>query len=113
MDKVLPIILAVFGASGFWALVQFLIDRFDKKRNVLLQIGKMEENNKKQFSTLERDLCRTQLLLMIKSYPKQHEEILKLAYHYFVTLKGNWYMEDLFDDWCAQESISIPTWRKG
>ena len=113
MEHWWEILIVVFGATGFWSLVQFLIDRFDKKRNVGKQLEIMSEKNDKQFVKLERDLCRTQLLLMLKSYPKQHEEILKLAHHYFVVLEGNWYMEDLFNDWLVKEKISKPNWVKG
>lgn len=63
-------------------------------------------------SKQERDILRTQLLVMIKDFPKEHTEILKLAQHYFVDLKGNWVMTGIFNTWLEQENIGKPEWYK-
>jgi len=98
------IIIAVISAltsGGLLAFAQFLITRSDDKKG----IGKRLER-------LEKDGLRTQLLLMILLRPQEKKEILTLAQHYFIDLKGNWYMTDVFDRWCETECGSRPEWFK-
>ena len=56
--------------------------------------------------------ARTQLLLLILMKPEEKKEILTLAEHYFVDLKGNWYMTDVFNSWLEQEKHGKPEWFK-
>ena len=103
MDKetITTIVLAVLASNGFFALLQFLITRWDTKKSIK---GKLDR--------LEKDGLRTQLLLMILMKPNEKKEILTLAQHYFVDLKGNWYMTDIFDKWLIEKGDSRPEWFK-
>lgn len=103
MDRqtVTTIILAILASNGFFALVQFLITRWDTKKNVG---GRLTH--------LEKDGLRTQLLLMILMKPEEKKEILTLAQHYFVDLEGNWYMTDIFKKWLKEKGHSNPDWFK-
>ena len=103
MDKetITTIVLAVLASNGFFALLQFLITRWDTKKSIK---GKLDR--------LEKDGLRTQLLLMILMKPNEKQEILTLAQHYFVDLKGNWYMTDIFDKWLLEKGDSRPEWFK-
>ena len=101
MDKqlVTTIVLAILASNGFFALVQFLITRWDTKKSIK---GKLDH--------LEKDGLRTQLLLMILMKPEEKKEILTLAQHYFVDLEGNWYMTDIFKKWLKEKGHSNPDW---
>lgn len=103
MDKqmISTIILAILASNGFFALVQFLITRWDTKKSIK---GKLDR--------LEKDGLRTQLLLMILMKPEEKKEILTLAQHYFVDLEGNWYMTDIFKKWLKEKGHSNPDWFK-
>lgn len=103
MDKttITTIVLAILASNGFFALLQFLITRWDTKKSIK---GKLDR--------LEKDGLRTQLLLMILMKPNEKKEILTLAQHYFVDLKGNWYMTDIFDKWLIEKGDSRPEWFK-
>ena len=103
MDKetITTIVLAVLASNGFFALLQFLITRWDTKKSIK---GKLDR--------LEKDGLRTQLLLMILLKPNEKKEILTLAQHYFVDLKGNWYMTNIFDKWLLEKGDSRPEWFK-
>ena len=59
---------------------------------------------------LQVDSVRTQLMLLIKSYPGKVNEILVLAYKYFVVLKGDTYMTSLFSDWLYKKNMEKPDW---
>lgn len=83
-ELITTIVLAILASNGFFALLQFLITRHDTRKNV-----------KDKLITLEKDGLRTQLLLLILLQPDEQAEILKIAEHYFVKLKGNWYMTGL------------------
>lgn len=102
MDKALiqTIVIAVLASNGFFALLQFMITRHDTKHNL-----------KDKLVVLEKDGLRTQLLLLILMQPEEQTEILKIAEHYFVKLKGNWYMTSLFSKWCDSHGLE-PEWFK-
>ena len=97
----ITIITAILASNALFAFLQFLLDRHDTKKNIKGTLVK-----------LEKDGLRTQLLLMILLKPQEKKEILTLAQHYFVDLKGNWYMTDVFDKWCEEECGSRPEWFK-
>jgi len=99
-NMITTIILAILASNGFFALLQFLITRWDTRKNFK---GKLE--------LLEKDGLRTQLLLLILMQPEEQTEILKIAEHYFVKLKGNWYMTGLFSKWCDAHGLE-PDWFK-
>lgn len=97
----MTIITAILASNALFAFLQFLFDRHDTKKNI-----------KGTLIKLEKDGLRTQLLLMILLKPQEKKEILTLAQHYFIDLKGNWYMTDVFDKWCEEECGSRPEWFK-
>ena len=108
MDRqtVTTIILAILASNGFFALVQFLITRWDTKKNVG---GRLTH--------LEKDGLRTQLLLLLLLMPEEKKEILTIAQYYFTDppkgLGGNWYMTSLFDKWVISHNDgSKPEWFK-
>lgn len=97
----ITIITAILASNALFAFLQFLLDRHDTKKNI-----------KGTLIKLEKDGLRTQLLLMILLKPQEKKEILTLAQHYFIDLKGNWYMTDVFDKWCEEKCGSRPEWFK-
>lgn len=58
-----------------------------------------------QLESLERDSARSQLLTLMSGYPENTSEILKVAYHYFKELDGDWYMTELFLEWASEHNI--------
>lgn len=93
------IVLGFVGSAGFWATVQFLITRWDNNKGL-----------KKQLRKLEKDGCRTQLLLLMSDYPEERQEILTLAQYYFQELKGNFYLDNLFLQWLDRHHLKRPSW---
>lgn len=76
------------------------------------KLGKADALTKlsKKMDKLERDSCRTQMLMLMSDYPGQTEEIMRLARHYFEDLSGNWYMTSLFNKWLSDNNIGKPEW---
>lgn len=64
----------------------------------------------KKLDKLERDSCRTQMMLLMSNYPDKTEELMRLAQHYFADLSGDWYMTSLFNQWLEQKHIGKPEW---
>ena len=97
------IIVAVLTSNGFFALLQFLITRWDTKKNL-----------KGSLKKLEKDGLRTQLLLLLLIQPDEQTEILTLAERYFKKppqgLGGNWYMTSLFKKWLEENKVGKPEW---
>ena len=105
MDKatITTIVLEVLASNGFFALIQFLITRWDTKKSIK---GKLDR--------LEKDGLRTQLLIMLLLKPNEQTEILTLAEHYFKKppegLGGNWYMTSMFKSWLEEYTVLKPDW---
>ena len=49
-------------------------------------------------------------MVLIADYPRKVDEILKLAEHYFVELRGNSFLKELFADWLKSQNIQEPEW---
>ena len=96
------IILAVLGSTALSSLIQFLIKRWDDKHNV-----------KDKLITLEKDVLRTQMLLLILLKPEEKQEILTIAEHYFKDLNGNWYISSIFNTWLEETNTQEPLWFEG
>lgn len=109
-DAILAIIIACIGSSGLTSLIQFLISRKDKKDEKQDEIVKDLQIIKQMCATHEKDICRSQLLLLISNYPEDKIEIMKLAEHYFTDLKANWYMSSIFNAWLNDNKLTKPEW---
>lgn len=106
---VLPIILGVIASGGVWTFIQYLIQRKDDKTGTLKAIKDKVDEIESNMIKNERDALRTQLIVMIALHPEEKAEILELAKHYFVDLKGNWFATPIFNRWCLKMKIE-PEW---
>ena len=95
----MDILIAVLGSGGFFSFLTYLLARHDKLTRMAKQLAK-----------LERDGCRTQMLVLMSDYPQEKAELLTLAEHYFCDLGGNWYMTSIFKDWLDNNGMQHPTW---
>ena len=94
-------------SGGVLGFIQFLIKRKDDKEQ--RAEDKQDDDIKGTLKKLEKDGLRTQLLLLLLLQPDEETEILKIAQHYFVKLKGNWYMTSMFSKWCKTRDLR-PEW---
>lgn len=60
-----------------------------------------------QVTELKLDTTRSQLLTLMKNYPDNEEEIMKVAKYYFKDLSGDWYMTSLFIEWGEEKGIDV------
>ena len=93
------IVGSILASNAFFAFLQFLITRKDTKKNV-----------KGKLIVLEKDVLRTQLLLLILLKPQEKQEILTIAEHYFGDLHGDWYMTSIFNKWLKENEVAEPEW---
>lgn len=70
-------------------------------------VDKKLDNISEQLDNIELDSTRTQLLTLMSNYPDNESEILKVAYHYFKDLDGDWYMSELFAKWAEERNIDV------
>lgn len=70
-------------------------------------VDKKLDNISEQLNNIELDSTRTQLLTLMSNYPDNESEILKVAYHYFKELDGDWYMSELFAEWAEERNIDV------
>lgn len=97
------LIAAVIGSGALSALIAGVFQLINNRR----------EKTDKRFLVLEKDVLRTQMLLMLKDFPEEKAEIMKLAQHYFEDLDGNWYLTTMFNTWLESNNIAKPEWFKG
>lgn len=96
-------IISALCSGGIIGFIQFLINRKDNKNDLLERILKQQ-------MIQERDICRTQMLLLMSDYPDQTHELMVIAEHYFCDLQGNWYMTTLFRKHLKDKGIEPPVW---
>ena len=99
MNTTTTIFIAVITSNALFAFAQFIITRHDTKKSIASKL-----------TVLEKDVLRTQLLLLILMKPKEQQEILTVAEHYFADLHGDWYMTSIFNKWLEEEVIAEPEW---
>ena len=104
------IIIAVIGSGALSALISGIFGLIQARKSKQKQIEEDLTSIKKQLVTAEKDALRTQLMVMIKDYPHERTDILRLAEHYFKDLGGNWIMGDIFASWCNEQEVEIPGW---
>lgn len=104
------ILLALLGGGNIILFIKFLIERHDRKTE--RKEDKSYDKFVERLEKLEKDVLRTQLLFMISLKPEEKTEILTVGQHYFVDLKGNWYMTGVFSKWCEKYDLE-PEWFKG
>lgn len=118
------IIVAIFGCTTFWQLIDHLIEarrkqKFDIDQAVqgiqkdIAVLAGNQETMKRGLCKTEKDSVRTQLLVLMSDYPDNQSEIMGVAQHYFVDCKGNWYITSMFNKWLEREQIGKPDWFKG
>lgn len=106
-ETMLIAVISAMTSGGVLGFIQFLIKRKDDKEQ--RAEDKQDDDIKGTLKKLEKDGLRTQLLLLLLLQPDEEAEILKIAQHYFVKLKGNWYMTSMFSKWCKTRDLR-PEW---
>lgn len=103
-------ILAMLLGGGLISFIQFMITRNDAKAkkidNVINQIADIKKSQLKA----EKDIVRSQLLVLMSDYPENQPEIMETMKHYHVDLNGNWYLTSIFKKWCEKNDIEKPKW---
>lgn len=120
-DSIISIILAIIASSAaILTFIQFMITRHDTRKGALVELTQTLDqvrddvaDLKESASKQEGDNCRQQLMLLIHISPNNAGDIIPLAFHYFVELKGDTYMTNLFQNWLVEKSIDRPIWFKG
>ena len=96
------IIIGFIGSGAFASIVGAIINAFSARKGV-----------KSKLKKIEKDGVRTQLLLLMSTYPGERQEIMEAARYYFITLKGDWYLTSLFSKWLKTQGLERPDWFHG
>ena len=101
----------ILGSGGFFALIQYLINRYDNKNDRLGRIEKKidvisEKNDRNELAT-----TRLQLLFLIQMQPNNKDTILQTAQRYFMELKGNGEAWDTFKHWADEKNVDSSYYR--
>lgn len=104
------IIIAVVGSGALSAVIAGIFQLITNRKGKLQAIEEKLEHLETESKKSEKDALRTQLLLMLKDYPTETAEILRLSERYFGELKANWYLTPLFNKWLEEYKIAEPEW---
>lgn len=99
MSPLTQVLIAIVGSTAISSLVQFFVTRHDSKKHISDKLIK-----------LEKDVLRSQLLMLILLKPGEQQEILTVGEHYFKVLQGDWYMTSIFYRWLDESGIAEPEW---
>ena len=100
---IIQIVIAIIGSGGFFAFLQFLINRIDTKVGILKKI-------QQRLDYIDQGLIRMQLLVLISNYPDRVDEIMLLAEQYFCKFHGNYYLTSLFKKYLDDSLLAYPLW---
>lgn len=110
------IITSILGSAGLFSLIQYLINRHDKKDEVVKEFkNEIKLIKDTQHQTILR-VTRMELLNIIEKEPDNLDAILQVAEYYFIELNGNAYVHSIFEKWAKQHKVSIdwmPSLQKG
>ena len=108
------IILAIIGSGALSTLISAIITAIANRKSKLTKIEERLTAIEKNQKVAEKDALRTQLIMMIASYPDERTDILRLAEYYFDGLHGNWTATAIFNKWLTDYCDGVkPEWFKG
>lgn len=104
-------LLTVGGVATAMLIIGWLIQKSENRQTTALKahiIRTEKATQMLQTNILEnqRSSLRTELNLMMYLRPENHDTILRMAYRYFVELKGDWVETDEFGTWIEREQKS-------
>ena len=124
ISKILEFVFDGAVVAAVISFIIFMIKRHDEKEGEFKQVNdtlkeikdqaKLDKDEaNKRFKVLEKDIVRTQLLLLMYNYENDDKhELLQVAEHYFVKLKADWYMTTIFNRFLTKQKIAKPDWFK-
>ena len=108
------IILAIIGSGALSTLISAIITAVSNRKGRLSKIEEKVDKISEAQKIAEKDALRTQLIMMIASYPDEKTDILRLAEYYFDGLHGNWTATAIFNRWIEQYCEGVrPEWFRG
>lgn len=112
MEVIIPAICGVFGIliTKIFDLISDRKKAQEDSKKELTEINNELKGLKNQLKLQEKDALRTQLMVMIKDFPDETSDILRLAEHYFTKLGGNWVLTDIFSTWADENGVVTPSW---
>ena len=106
----MEIAIAILGSGALSALISGIFGLIQARKSRAKEIEDELKVVKAKLDIAEKDALRTQLMVMIKDFPTEKTDILRLAEYYFDTLDGNWVMSDIFRTWCKTSGTETPSW---
>lgn len=108
------IIIALLG-GGFLTFIVFFVQRRDEKKKEentlqegIKQVSEKLDKMSSRVDLVRRDCLRNQLITMMNHYSSEESKILSIAETYFITEGGDWYVSDLFTEWCKSRNVTVP-----
>lgn len=109
----MEIVIAILGSGALSALISGIFGLIMARKSRQKEIEEDLNDIKRRLEIAEKDAIRTQLLVLIKDFPEEKTDIMRLGEHYFVKCTGNWVMSDIFLKYLRDNEIPIPGWFKG
>lgn len=94
IGAIVAIVGALTGALG-WVQTQFT-------NAVSAQMDDLKAEMRASDKKTEIQITRLELMTLIDTQPENIAEIEKVARHYFIDLKADWYMTGMFSKWCRE-----------
>lgn len=107
---------AIISSSALVALIQFLVNRHDRKKDDLAGLRREINSIKRTQEEVILRVTRGELKSLIEDDPDNIDAILQVAEYYFIELDGNAYAHAMFMKWAKQHGVEtgwLPKITKG
>ena len=115
MEWLVTLVCACVGSTGFFAFVQFLVNRKDGRKKEIQELTKQMKKLQDTVINANREqqiaITKVQLQVLFYNDPKNTDTILQVAKHYFVELGGDGEMANLFSQWAETNQVDIGWFR--
>ena len=108
MDSaIVAIISSALGSAGLFSLIQFFVNRHDKRNDDKCQYTAQLNRIEQKTTQNEKAIVRLQLIYLIHEQPENKDTILLTAQRYFIELDGNGEAWAVFDEWAKSKKLDI------
>ena len=104
---IIAVVSSALGSTGLFSLIQFLMNRKDKKEEDKCQYSAQLNRIEARTVANEKAITRLQLIYLIHEQPDNKDTILMTAQRYFIELDGNGEAWAVFDEWAKTKKLDL------
>lgn len=113
IEVIITVVCAVLASPLITKLSDNIFTAINNKRGKKDKLDKIldkiDDLDKKVTET-ELSSTRAELMMLMKDYPENWDDICTKAHHYFIDLHGDSYITTLYSQWLKSRNMEKPAW---